>query len=158
VTSTSRVQGHSVEEAPVEGSLVRSSPALSERNRQVGVRTLKNRARGKAISSPTISHSRWTVACCSSFVAIKTPSPESRSHLHRGNPNNTSAQLSTPPLIQMDTKQSPNSSLRSGNNQPESEADVNEQYEQYEQYSDGDSAEDNGERPRKRQRRPMSVS
>ncbi|KAG0652564.1 Depudecin biosynthesis cluster 6 [Hyphodiscus hymeniophilus] len=55
----------------------------------------------------------------------------------------------------MDTKQSPNSSLRSGNNQPESEVDVNEQYEQY---SDDDSLGDNGERPRKRQRRPMSVS
>jgi hypothetical protein len=33
--------------------------------------------------------------------------------------------------------------------------DINEQYEQY---SDDDSAGDNGERPRKRQRRPMSVS
>ena len=54
----------------------------------------------------------------------------------------------------MDPKQSPNTSLRSGN-QPESEVDINEQYEQY---SDDDSAGDNGERPRKRQRRPMSVS
>ena len=64
-------------------------------------------------------------------------------------------QLSTPPLFRMDTKQSPNSSLRSGNNQPESEVDISEQYEQY---SDEDSAGENGERPRKRQRRPMSVS
>ncbi|CZR53037.1 related to Zn(II)2Cys6 transcriptional activator [Phialocephala subalpina] len=50
----------------------------------------------------------------------------------------------------MDIKQSPQASLRSGGNHPESENEIG--------YSEDDSPEENGERPRKRARRPMSVS
>ena len=135
----------------------RPSPDLPER-KPVGGRKLLAlsatvHAATQALPPLYTSRSRWTVRPRSSL--LKHRALKSRSHLHRGIAHNSSAHLSTPPLMQMDTKQSPNSSLRSGNNQPESEVDINEQYEQY---SDGDSAEDNGERPRKRQRRPMSVS
>lgn len=53
----------------------------------------------------------------------------------------------------MDLKQSPQSPMRPGVNQPESDEEN--------AYSEDDSVGENGEngsRPRKRQRRPMSVS
>jgi hypothetical protein len=56
---------------------------------------------------------------------------------------------------QMDPRRPNASTLSSGNTQPESEGD-NEQY-----FSDGDSQDGsgaNGENPRKRARRPLSVS
>lgn len=53
----------------------------------------------------------------------------------------------------MDIQQSPRTSLRSGATQPESDGD-NDQYYSGEE----DSIDANGDGPRKRQRRPMSVS
>ena len=50
----------------------------------------------------------------------------------------------------MDIKLSPEESMRSGGTQPDSD-DENA-------YSEEDSVGENGDRPRKRQRRPMSVS
>ena len=52
----------------------------------------------------------------------------------------------------MDTKQSPQTSLRSGGAHPESDGD------QYFSSDEDENGGENGERPRKRQRRPMSVS
>jgi hypothetical protein len=50
----------------------------------------------------------------------------------------------------MDIKHSPQASMRSGGTQPDTDDDN--------AYSEEESGGENGERPRKRQRRPMSVS